>query len=964
MISEDLLAQAAHAQATGASPAVLQALAVSCHSRMLEMANQDKSLAVRHALAGAELLSTLAAAGGVFPDWLLTHEEQCCRYGCMWIHELLIAGDDGAGIWVSDALKLLSRMEQLHADPVDWAPVVRTSLLNHAPISALIQREPSDPGVTRSGASSKEEHQAGLAGDARIVVVGNCQSHPLMLGLSQALPQANIHFCPSVHLATEDDVARLHQRLANADLLVMHRVLPGYRDDIGLDSNTLRGLLSPSSRSLVLPNLHYEGHHPWIGYAHDPEGRLASLVEESPLGPYHDFLVMVAAHAGIEPESLLQASCSAFVQQRLHALHESSLAELKKREADCDVAISDWIAANHRMVPIVHTINHPTQIALDQLLRRLLILLGAPHRLGPQVFDPTEHLGALTIPIHPWIRQALQLEPWADAWGQVQGKPFPIGDQIEASHAFYQRHPWIAASNNQHPKFLLASELLAECLVKSPPAAPAGPTFQAAHQASPTPVSPPTLYQCIWISDSPLKALTDLGHWVLDQPAEHQNHLPTLVEAACRTRDPQLIQGSLARLNSHPPSEPWRTRLFLELQLASGVDPIAIRPLVGLFLTQHQEDAQVWDETCWRTTASLLHADPDPAIQTRLVKLLRQVAPAECSAFLAPPLDPSTPLTLFQARPAIAAEDAERAAPLYAAAAASIRNPFAPWADPGAADPASLDQLVAQIREARRQRRGFSMMRLGDGEGLFLCGKRPDLGGAITNGAQIEVRLAAQGHRLIDPEHRDLRHQFAEAVANADWVGIPDLPQCLNGPVDLVSVASGLALLLEEPQQQALMPRLAVGGWHAHNFLLQAGFYSRDPFDRVNALIAPSLPANLQGDPDLLWLQIPGEAVFRADAFGAESHYPHVYQSILAAIEQQIQPGDLVLVGAGILGKIYCEAIRRRDGIAVDIGSVIDLCSGHGGTRGEYRMNPWLARHALGAFRPAAPPPMQAADRR
>ena len=512
--------------------------------------------------------------------------------------------------------------------------------------------------------------------------------------------------------------------------------------------------------------------------------------------------------------------------------------------------------------------------------------------------------------------------------------------------------------------FLLASELLAEYLLKSPPAAPAGPAFEAACQPSLTTGSPPTLYQCIWISDSPLKALTDLGHWVLGQPADHQNHLPTLVEAACRTRDPQLIQGSLVRLNSHPPGEPWRTRLFLELQLASGVDRIAIRPLARVFLAQHQEDTQIWDEACWRTIASLLHGDPDPAIQTQMVKLLRQVAPVECSAFLAPPLDPLTPLTLVQARPAIAVEDAERAAPLYAAASASIRNPFAPWADPGAADPASIERLVAQIREARRQRRGFSMVRLGDGEGLFLCGKRPDLGGAITNGAQIEARLAAQGHRLIDPEHRDLRHQFAEAVAHADWVGIPDLPQCLNGPVDMVSVASGLMLLLSEEQQRALMPRLAVGGCHVHNFLLQAGCYSRDPFDRVNAVIAPSLPANLRGISDLLWLQIPGEAGLRADAFGEEPHYPRVYQKILAAIDQHIQPGDLVVVGAGILGKIYCEAIRRRDGIAVDVGSVIDLCSGHGGTRGEYRMNPWLAHDADGAFTRASLSPLQSSDQR
>jgi hypothetical protein len=182
--------------------------------------------------------------------------------------------------------------------------------------------------------------------------------------------------------------------------------------------------------------------------------------------------------------------------------------------------------------------------------------------------------------------------------------------------------------------------------------------------------------------------------------------------------------------------------------------------------------------------------------------------------------------------------------------------------------------------------------------------------------------------------------------------------------VDLVSVTSGLMLLLSQEQQNKLLPHLAVGGWHAHNFLLQAGCYGRNPFDRVNAVIAPSLPANLRGVSDLLWLQIPGEARLRADAFGVQSHYPRVYHAILEAIDQHIQPGDLVLVGAGILGKIYCEAIRRRHGVAVDVGSVIDLCSGHGGTRGEYRMNPWLAHHAGAAFTRAPLAALQGSDQR
>jgi len=130
MAAEDLLSQAAAAQLAN-DPAVMQPLALACHARMLELDGTDQHQAVRHALAGARLFGSLVARGGNQPDWFAIHEEQCCRYGCIWIHDLLQAGDPVVGIGAADALRLLARMEELHPEPVDWAPVLRTSLLNH-----------------------------------------------------------------------------------------------------------------------------------------------------------------------------------------------------------------------------------------------------------------------------------------------------------------------------------------------------------------------------------------------------------------------------------------------------------------------------------------------------------------------------------------------------------------------------------------------------------------------------------------------------------------------------------------------------------------------------------------------------------------------------------------------------------------------------------------------------------------
>ena len=80
-------------------------------------------------------------------------------------------------------------------------------------------------------------------------------------------------------------------------------------------------------------------------------------------------------------------------------------------------------------------------------------------------------------------------------------------------------------------------------------------------------------------------------------------------------------------------------------------------------------------------------------------------------------------------------------------------------------DPSALDAVVDEIFRAKQDGRGFSLVRLGDGEGLFLCGRRPDIGGAIRNGTLIEARLAAQGNQLKDAEHDQLRRHLARAVA-------------------------------------------------------------------------------------------------------------------------------------------------------------------------------------------------------
>ena len=60
---------------------------------------------------------------------------------------------------------------------------------------------------------------------------------------------------------------------------------------------------------------------------------------------------------------------------------------------------------------------------------------------------------------------------------------------------------------------------------------------------------------------------------------------------------------------------------------------------------------------------------------------------------------------------------------------------------------------------------------------------------------------------------------------------------------------------------------------------------------------------------------------------GAPPHFPDIFDRLRRDIVVPF-PGALFLVGAGLLGKIYCHWIRQRGGVALDIGAMADAFAG------------------------------------
>jgi hypothetical protein len=62
------------------------------------------------------------------------------------------------------------------------------------------------------------------------------------------------------------------------------------------------------------------------------------------------------------------------------------------------------------------------------------------------------------------------------------------------------------------------------------------------------------------------------------------------------------------------------------------------------------------------------------------------------------------------------------------------------------------------------------------------------------------------------------------------------------------------------------------------------------------------------------------------DSLQAGEHVPRRYRTLRS--EMRFAPGTLVLVGAGIPGKVYCQWLKELGCIALDIGAVFDVWAG------------------------------------
>ena len=220
-----------------------------------------------------------------------------------------------------------------------------------------------------------------------------------------------------------------------------------------------------------------------------------------------------------------------------------------------------------------------------------------------------------------------------------------------------------------------------------------------------------------------------------------------------------------------------------------------------------------------------------------------------------------------------------------------------------------------KIEEAVANKTPMSLIRLGDGEGALMG--YPE----ITNRNAINRSFKVWfGSKVVsDEEANFIADRIRNAVKNADIVGIPRDKQILRHPYyqavfdslqhyDLVNEKQIFTdAAIHRYLQFCLLFRKLLNG---EKFL---GLIT--PRDVCEELRQNFHVKNIKHHP------IQGEARFAGDQLT-----PHFPEGFLQTSENIDPPyrGAIYLVGAGGLGKVYCQIIKERGGIALDVGALFD----------------------------------------
>ena len=260
------------------------------------------------------------------------------------------------------------------------------------------------------------------------VVLGNCQAESLRIALEGC--GVRLVRTPPIHELVASDVEPLRGLLRRSAVVVSQPVRDDYH---GLPIGT-RQLLAVATDAVhaIVPVVRYAGLHPTQAIVRPPGDAGAA----PPIVPYHDLRTLSeAAGRGDGRERPLTV-------EAVLGEAAASIASLREREVRHGaVAISDVL--ERPTFAHMRTINHPGNVLVEELARRVAIVLGLP---GAPVPVGRPLLDGIHAPRAQVVRDAFHLDEEAREHWVVQGVRVEVAEVHAAHLAWYAARPDVVAA--------------------------------------------------------------------------------------------------------------------------------------------------------------------------------------------------------------------------------------------------------------------------------------------------------------------------------------------------------------------------------------------------------------------------------------------------------------------------------------------------------------------------------------
>ena len=279
------------------------------------------------------------------------------------------------------------------------------------------------------------------------VVVGNCQAAALEMLLNtndEFSRRFEFSSFPPVHEIPAEMVAGLHEALAVAKIVVLQRIDEGYRDGLGLGTETL-AKVAGAATVVRWPSVYWAGYFPDLFYLRNENG---DPVVDGPFD-YHDRVILEGYVAGLGVAETIQRLKDPGLPSNAQSWAESSTAELEVRGKGCDVEITSFIASKFREELLFFTMNHPANVLLGHIATQVMDLTGIPGSIDHRKL-PDQVLGSTFYPLHSNHARALDLAFGSQAEDprfRIRGVSYQAVDVVEMFFDYYAEHPDLVALN-------------------------------------------------------------------------------------------------------------------------------------------------------------------------------------------------------------------------------------------------------------------------------------------------------------------------------------------------------------------------------------------------------------------------------------------------------------------------------------------------------------------------------------